>query len=248
MKKLQILAATIAALVSINSSALNTITLGDSVRIHPVHLDGYSQHPVTMYNDAFCDSWTMSVTYPAGITVKLVSGVTPLDGMTVPYVDRYGNEQLFTCPLNVSAAYANIGSSIDINGYWDYRDCGEWDSYGTVKWSAGAHSMFMYNFYIDPAFRAGYIVFDGRITSGSDQRGAVLQDVRFYKKTWVWIGYQVGDVTGNEKINIDDVTALINYLLTGEGIDEWGIVAADANRDGKKSIADVTAIINMMLS
>ena len=76
MKKLQILAA-IAALVSINSSALNTITLGDSVRIHPVHLDGYSQHPVVMYNDGFCDSWTMGVAYPEGLMVKLVAGFTP---------------------------------------------------------------------------------------------------------------------------------------------------------------------------
>jgi hypothetical protein len=56
-----------------------------------------------------------------------------------------------------------------------------------------------------------------------------------------------GDVTGNERINIDDVSALISYLVTDEGLDEWGIVAADANRDGKTTIADVTWIINQLL-
>jgi hypothetical protein len=246
MKKLQILAA-IAALVSINSSALNTITLGDSVRIHPVHLDGYSQHPVVMYNDGFCDSWTMGVAYPEGLMVKLVSGITPLDGMSIPYHDRYGNKQICTVELNAGAAYRTISSEITTTGWWDYDEDGLFEPYGTVKWSAGAHNLFEFNFYLDPAFRGGYILMDGRITSGSDQRGAVLQDVRFLSKTWVWIGYMPGDVTGNERINIDDVSALISYLVTDEGLDEWGIVAADANRDGKTTIADVTWIINQLL-
>ncbi len=239
--------AMIAAIVSMSMCATNCLSMGDSIRIHPSRMDGYSQHPVIMQNDAFCDSWTMSVTYPEGLTVKLVSGVTALDGMSVPYVDRYGNEQIYTCPLNVSAAYANIGSSIDVNGYWDYRDCGEWDSYGTVKWTPGAHSMFQYNFYIDPNFRAGYILFDGRITSGSDLRGAILQDVRFYKKCWVWVGYCTGDVTGNEALNVDDVTALISYVLGNSSLDEFGVAAADVNQDGNVTIADVTMLISRVL-
>lgn len=242
------ISAALAALVSMNLVANNTITLGDSVRIHPVHLDGYSQHPVTLFNSGYCDSWTMSVAYPEGLVVKLVAGVTPLDGMTIPYKDRYGNKQICTVPLNVGAAYSTISSEITTTGWWDYDEDGLYEPYGTVKWSAGAHSLFMFNFYLDPAFRGGYILMDGRITSGSDQRGPILQDVRFLSRTWVWIGYQYGDVTGNEKINIDDVTALINFLLTGQGLDEFGVAAADANGDGVATIKDVTDLINHLLT
>jgi hypothetical protein len=248
MKKFYLAAIAIMASVSINGT--NNISMGDSVRIHPVRLGGYSQQPVTMYNEAYCDSWTMSVTYPQGLMVKLVAGVTPLDGMTVPYIDRYGQEQIYTCPLNVSAAYATVGSTITANGYWDYNGNGEYDPYGTIKWTPGAHSMFEYNFYVDPSFRGGYVTFDGRITSGSDQRGAILQDVRFYQRCWVWVGYRRGDVTGNDRVNIDDVTTLTNYLLNGDdgSIDEFGIAAADMNGDGNVTIADVTGIINYILN
>lgn len=247
MKK-NIIMAMIAAIVSMSMCATNCLTMGDTIRIKPVKLDGYSKHVVTMFNEGFCDSWTMAVTYPDGFTPKLVSGITPLDGMTVPYTDRYGNEQVYECPLNISAYYLNIGSSITVNGYWDYRGNGELESYGTVKWAPGAHAMFEFNFYVDPEFRAGYITFDGRITSGYDQRGAILQDVRFYTKCWVYVGYMKGDVTGNERLSIDDVTAMIDYLLTGEGFDEFSLAAADVNGDGAVTIIDTTDLINMLLT
>lgn len=246
MKKFYLFAAMmLLASVSINSA--NMLTLGDSIRIKPSKLDGYSRHTVTMYNEAFCDSWQMSVTYPGGLMVKLVAGVTPLDGMTVPYIDRYGQEQVYQCPLNVSAAYADISSEITENGYWDYKGIGEWDSYGTIKWTAGVHSMFEFNFYLDPSFRSGYVIFDGRMTSGHDSRGPILSDVRFYSRCYVWVGYQKGDVSGNDKLTIEDVTELIDYLLGGNELDEFELAAADVNEDGKVTIADVTALIDILL-
>ena len=56
-----------------------------------------------------------------------------------------------------------------------------------------------------------------------------------------------GDVNMDGKINIGDVTTLINYLLSGDaaGIDT---AAADCNQDGKYTIGDVTALINYLLS
>ena len=233
------------ATVSMNSA--NMLSMGDSIRIKPAKLDGYTQHVVTMYNEAYCDSWFMSVTYPEGLMVKLVAGATPLDGMTVPYIDRYGQEQIYQCPLNVSAAYGTVSSEITANGYWDYRGNGEYDPYGTIKWVPGAHSMFKFNFYVDPNFRRGYVIFDGRITSGTDQRGPILQDVRFYSRTYMWVGYMKGDVTGNEKISIDDVSELIDYLLFGEGLDEFQLAAADVNGNGEVTIADVSTLIDMLL-
>ena len=57
----------------------------------------------------------------------------------------------------------------------------------------------------------------------------------------------IGDVDGNGIVSIDDVTALINYLLSH---DETGINLANANveDDEKVDIADVTALISMLLT
>ncbi len=56
-----------------------------------------------------------------------------------------------------------------------------------------------------------------------------------------------GDVNGDENVNIADVTALIDYLLSGN---EEGVVLAnaDCNVDNAINIADVTALIDYLLS
>ena len=53
-----------------------------------------------------------------------------------------------------------------------------------------------------------------------------------------------GDVNGDGQVKIDDVTALINLLLSGN----TSAPAADCNQDGKLSINDVTSLINYLLS
>ena len=56
-----------------------------------------------------------------------------------------------------------------------------------------------------------------------------------------------GDVNNDGDVNIADVTALIDYLLSG---DDSNIVLAntDCNADGITNIADVTALIDYLLS
>ena len=53
-----------------------------------------------------------------------------------------------------------------------------------------------------------------------------------------------GDINGDGKVSIADVTALIDILLSGAEAPAW----ADVNGDGKVSIGDVTALINYLLS
>ena len=53
-----------------------------------------------------------------------------------------------------------------------------------------------------------------------------------------------GDVNGDGGINISDVTALINLLLSGGEIS----AGSDVNGDGQVNISDVTALINRLLS
>ena len=56
-----------------------------------------------------------------------------------------------------------------------------------------------------------------------------------------------GDVNGDGQVKIEDVTALIDYLLSGNpsGVN---LTAADCNQDGRINISDVTALINYLLS
>lgn len=55
----------------------------------------------------------------------------------------------------------------------------------------------------------------------------------------------LGDVNGDRKITISDVTALIDLLLSGETVNKE---VADINKDGNVTIADVTALIDYLLS
>ena len=56
-----------------------------------------------------------------------------------------------------------------------------------------------------------------------------------------------GDVNNDGKVNISDVTDLINYLLSGDasGVNLW---AADVDDSDSINIADVTSLINYLLS
>ena len=56
-----------------------------------------------------------------------------------------------------------------------------------------------------------------------------------------------GDVNDDGQVKINDVTALINYLLSGDatGIN---LKAADCNQDGGVKIGDVSALINYLLN
>ena len=56
-----------------------------------------------------------------------------------------------------------------------------------------------------------------------------------------------GDVNGDGQVKISDVTALINYLLSGDA-SAINLQAADCNQDGNVKIGDVTALINYLLS
>ena len=59
--------------------------------------------------------------------------------------------------------------------------------------------------------------------------------------------FTLGDVNGDDNVSIADVTALIDYLLSGDA-SLINLEAADCNQDNDVSIADVTALIDYLLS
>ena len=58
---------------------------------------------------------------------------------------------------------------------------------------------------------------------------------------------EVGDVNSDGYVKINDVSALIDYLFSGDE-SAVNISKADTNNDGKVSIADVSSLINYLLS
>jgi hypothetical protein len=52
-----------------------------------------------------------------------------------------------------------------------------------------------------------------------------------------------GDVNGDNEINIADINALIDLILTGGSNDR-----ADVNGDGEINIADINAVIDLILN
>ena len=75
-----------------------------------------------------------------------------------------------------------------------------------------------------------------------------LQDASCYVIT-VTVGSAVmrGDVDGNQSVDIGDVTALIDYLLSGNS-DNIDLVAADMDENTDVNISDVTALVDYLLS
>lgn len=68
---------------------------------------------------------------------------------------------------------------------------------------------------------------------------------RYTTSGWMDLtAFQRGDVDGDGNVNIADVTALIDMLLSGSTA---GNAAADCNQDGGVNIADVTTLIDYLL-
>ena len=61
------------------------------------------------------------------------------------------------------------------------------------------------------------------------------------------ITVQRGDVDQDGNVNISDVTALIDYLLSGNA-DDISLDNADCDQDGNINISDVTSLIDYLLS
>ena len=75
-----------------------------------------------------------------------------------------------------------------------------------------------------------------------------VQSLQAYKNAPIWKNFFIsatGDVDGNGKVSIDDVTAQIDMLLSG---DTTGYDGADVDGDGNVTIADVTALIDLLLT
>ena len=65
-----------------------------------------------------------------------------------------------------------------------------------------------------------------------------------WKYFYIKVDALKGDVNGDGKVNVSDVSALINMILGVTAMDQ---TRADVNGDGRVNVSDVTALINIIL-
>ena len=242
------------ALMSIlPATADRYLTLGanDTIRIKPSSLGGVQNVMVQAHFDGRLNHWDMAVQLPQGM--RLLYATPRNDMLYIPYDSIQGNPSYcsaqFYCVENTNNILRDsLSATITVPGYWDPNGNGIYGTYGFVKWEAGDYSqMCELYFYISESFpdTASISVLE-HLTSTVDLRGFTIPETTLGRIIHVYVGYMVGDVDGNEVINVADVTMLIDYILTGEGLDEYQLAAADVDGNGSVEIGDVTALTDII--
>ena len=243
----------IIAMTSLLASADNYFTVGvnDSLRINPMYVGSTVTVPVRAHFDGRIDYWYVHLSYHEQYGLDIVAASRG-PGMDVPYQDSSGSDTVYHAPLTYLRTDSTVNvfiSQIQETGYWDYNGDGIYEPYGTVKWEAGDYDcMFNVCFDLKPYFRLDTLNFDCHVTSTGDVRGGTVSSCWSFRDAIVYVGLMLGDVDGNEVIGMGDLTALIDYLVYNDGLDEFQLSAADLNGDGIVGMDDLTTMINWLTS
>ena len=227
-------------------TTLNYFSVGENgvLRISPNSLYGYADVPVKLHLVGRIDSWTIRFTYPTDLSARdtvLLSGMK-----AIPYLDANGTPQTLNVFLADSSHTVFSSTIVGVQGYWSPENDGIYTSYGTVKWEAGDHDMFSIHFLVDDDCTGELIQIQGSAFSTSDSRGGTTGGT-LYSEAVVRVAYKLGDVNGDESVNIVDATTLINYISAGNvQLNSYQLAAADINGDGQVNIADATLLINII--
>ena len=167
--------------------------------------------------------------FSSGQTYTWLVTASEGDKITITSTDSY-----FSPDMSLIQVYAG-----DVNELTSLR--GE-DSDANYRLVTGITDKF---YTVKDLAEAGTFYFKVKATysDGTQSRWSNSQKVTLFENGH---GYEIGDVDHNGKVAIDDVTALIDFLLGSEN----GIctVCADVDGDSKITIADVTALIDKLLS
>ena len=84
-------------------------------------------------------------------------------------------------------------------------------------------------------------------TSGSSTRAIYVDDITLYcTQSFVPKLYQIGDVNGDDTVDVSDINVLINIILGKADADSYGGRAL-VNDDTVVDVADVNAVVNIVL-
>lgn len=259
MKKiLTLLFVLVAASGTANASSYLTIAENDTLRISPNCLNNTVTVPVLAnFDGGVADHWRLEVTHQTNLDLIGKGYSASFYGMHIPYLQSDGTAAIYDAILttihdefyiDAFTRQTIVESSTTVFGYWDYNNDGIYEPYGLVKWGPGHYDrMFDFYFNVQADCTGDTIVIDGQMSSTTDWRYPTLT-AQFHQVIYLKVAYLLGDVTGDESVNMYDVTVLIDYLTHGvPALNQYQLDAADVNRDGVVDIKDCAALIDILL-
>ena len=241
------------SVTSIGDGAFHDCTGLTSVNIHDldawckIDFHNFYSNPLYYAQHLFIDGEeTTDLVIPESVTSiggYAFYGCTGLTSVTIPNsVTSIGEEAFYGCSGLTSVTIPNSVTSVGGKAF--YNCSGLTDVYC----------------YIADPLRVSLAgdAFDLYDADASERTLHVLPGTTeaYYYNEWYWYFDQViedlipepeplpGDVNGDREVNIADVNAVINIILSGNGNN----TAADVNGDGEINIADVNAVIDIILN
>ncbi len=251
MKKFLFLLMALAAIVPARADRYLTIGVNDTLRVNPIYLTT-GVLPITFraHFDGRANVLDMTLRLPCGM--ELMDASMGDDMLYIPYENEDGDLDTCSAQFFYQDIYDydsnthtdSLSASIITLGYWNSSLNGQRVTYGMVKWEPGDYDdMFTARFLLNENFTdTATIRVKQHLGATPDQRCITIPETVITKSFFLYVGYQIGDVDGNEAVNIADVTALIDYVRYREGLDKYQLAAADVDGDGIIGIADVTAL------
>lgn len=175
-------------------------------------------------------SETVELTNEVADYTVVLTGVTAEADQQVTLSGVANKKRFYLYNVTIIAGEETAAKAVSETGDENSRVItGITDQYYVVEnLTAGA----TYTYYVE----ANYI--DGSKASSNVETVTLLQGEEH--------GYDLGDVNHDGKVAINDVTALIDGLLSSDN--NVCPICADVNGDGNITIADVTALIDLLLS
>ena len=193
---------------------------------------------------------TLTLNYKPNLSFVRVSGNPNLTTLRCSGNSQLSSVYMYNCPA-LESAWINMNnlSSLDLSGCTSLNNLSIWqnhisgnnmtnlvNSLPTVLGSIPGEIAVLDN--VDE----GNVITDAQVLTAKRKNWVCL---RWTGSTWARIDVPMpGDVDGDGVVNIADVTALIDILLSGGTVP----ANADVDDDGVVNIADVTALIDMLLS
>ena len=220
-----------------NDNQLTSITLTYKANLSGVTLqnnpqlttaDIYNNSRLSSINIRDCTALTRLICYSNALNTLIVEGNTAMTSLYC-YDNQLSKLNVEGCTaLNALHCYKNKISGSGMTTLVN--------SLPTRTASNRGHLYVMYN------TDENNSITPAQITTAQNKHWGVWQ---YYGFAWgEMTATERGDVNGDGQVKIDDVTALINLLLSGNTPPS----TADCNIDARVNISDVTALINYLLS
>lgn len=253
MKKQLIFLMALLAILPAKSDCYLTFGVNDTLIVAPSRDDSTQRVMVRAHFDGRLNSFQLTLGLPQG--VHLVGYSRSDDMLSIPYTNVNGDSLYCSAPLwvNNEDSTVTLYSSISELGYahLGFGDPDHLDCYGRVKWEAGDYEQMLelvFRFDRMPAEGASINITE-YLSSDYDFRGYTVPTAYVQKEIHLFAPFWTGDVDGDGKLSIADVTDLIDLLLTLDAPNEdVAMQAADVDGDGRVTIADVTALIDLLLA